>query len=665
LSDIPETSGLTSYQYQTLDTPGRQGDIRLVELLPNQKKESNTNSIIACRLHIISFQDCPPYEALSYHWGDSSVTLPITLDGKPFYVTINLAEALHCLAPPEKSRFLWIDAICINQSDSSERSHQVQRMGRIYNDAKRVLVWLGAGDPDTLSAFQRLAKEEEYRTLSIQDLETRRELRIVEDVSTIPSTEPELLQDSYSDVDDELPILRRPTMGLTESTNEEIAAIHKIFQHPWWERVWVIQEATLARELCIVCGGHELPWNMLCQIYPVTFTRPGQLQISPHEKNLEPLRRLNNMRITWKVFQNELQPSPKTNIRDTTSGRRVNFDILSLVSEFRTSKATDSRDKIYSLLGLASDGKSMILDYSISTVQLYVRFAIQDLEDCFTLARYQGLRRRTLRILNYCLPSPQLRGLPSWVPDWTVSIPFSSVGEELGGEAFGVSSNAGGENDQWQGFIQSTYEPYTLNVWGLEIDKVSKIGNIITLSADFLRPLFLAWVYLNAPPVHGGISNRHITENQLRWLTERLSELSITFKTAADSENTNERLFFFLNRLFYVDACQIGGQTVEHEVHNDAIDDMNIRLLLEHLRQAKSSKRFFTTDRGRFGLARIDIQEGDRVCVFFGGADPYILRKEGGHYIFVGNCFCEGLMLGEGMKDLKEGKIAAREFVIH
>lgn len=74
----------------------------------------------------------------------------------------------------------------------------------------------------------------------------------------------EELLDSGSEIDsleDELPVLHPPTMGLAELTETEISAIDKIFRNPWWERVWVIQEATVARELCVICGTVGSPAN--------------------------------------------------------------------------------------------------------------------------------------------------------------------------------------------------------------------------------------------------------------------------------------------------------------------------------------------------------------------------------------------------------------------
>ena len=96
---------MAPYQYLPLDAEGSRGDIRLVELLPIPNNNSNTNNVISCRLHTVSFHDFPAYEALSYHWGDPNITLPITLDGNCSQVTKNLTEALQFLTVTDESRF--------------------------------------------------------------------------------------------------------------------------------------------------------------------------------------------------------------------------------------------------------------------------------------------------------------------------------------------------------------------------------------------------------------------------------------------------------------------------------------------------------------------------------------------------------------------------------
>ncbi|KAF3799365.1 hypothetical protein GCG54_00001407 [Colletotrichum gloeosporioides] len=60
-------------------------------------------------------------------------------------VTENLFHALRRIRAHQMfaEEALWIDAICIDQSFTEERNHQVRIMGKIYTDCTNGLVWLG------------------------------------------------------------------------------------------------------------------------------------------------------------------------------------------------------------------------------------------------------------------------------------------------------------------------------------------------------------------------------------------------------------------------------------------------------------------------------------------------------------------------------------------
>ena len=99
---------------------------------------------INVKLQVVSLDDRPYYEVLSYVWGDQSVTKRISVDGILFQATVNLFGFLHCLRLVNKDRLLWADAICIDQSSRQEKSHQIGLMTRIYRQAYAAHVWFGA-----------------------------------------------------------------------------------------------------------------------------------------------------------------------------------------------------------------------------------------------------------------------------------------------------------------------------------------------------------------------------------------------------------------------------------------------------------------------------------------------------------------------------------------
>ncbi|KAF4829613.1 Heterokaryon incompatibility protein 6, OR allele [Colletotrichum tropicale] len=124
--------------------------IRLLKLLPGKYHDP-----LHCKLQIVDLQFKPEYEALSYTWadsnGDSSLSQQIYVGERHdiLFITANCANALRRLRFPLWSRDLWVDAICIDQHNTQERSHQVGIMRYIYATAERVIIYLGegAGDP--------------------------------------------------------------------------------------------------------------------------------------------------------------------------------------------------------------------------------------------------------------------------------------------------------------------------------------------------------------------------------------------------------------------------------------------------------------------------------------------------------------------------------------
>ena len=94
-----------------------------------------------------SHRSCPRYYALSYEWGNLLSEEPIIVKSCKVEftvtVTLNLHLALEHLVREHEDLVIWIDAICINQSDDEEKGLQVLHMGDIYARAEETTVWLG------------------------------------------------------------------------------------------------------------------------------------------------------------------------------------------------------------------------------------------------------------------------------------------------------------------------------------------------------------------------------------------------------------------------------------------------------------------------------------------------------------------------------------------
>jgi len=146
---------------------------------------SSDPSLISFTLEHVNLDSDPTYFALSYVWGDATKLKSILLDGKRFKVTDNLFDALlqindhvpklrhitrEATGSLDSDFYIWMDAVCIEQCNLSEKSAQVPRMKDVYSKAYNVLVWLGTTESvlgqltevfhsNLLSSFMREAQK--------------------------------------------------------------------------------------------------------------------------------------------------------------------------------------------------------------------------------------------------------------------------------------------------------------------------------------------------------------------------------------------------------------------------------------------------------------------------------------------------------------------------
>ena len=206
-------ASLSAYPSVPLDCTKH--EIRLIYILPSE----SIYHPIRITLTIHSHDAHPEYEALSYTWGASNEALSVMLNGRSWPVTDHAFAALRQLRRKDSKRAIWIDALCINQTDLEERGQQVGMMTDIYRKAVKVIVWLGdAQEPWIQNQF----------------------------VSRLP------LAKTYEDM-------------LTEDhqLRSFLWAIKKT-QPSWWKRVWILQEVVVAlSEPSIAFGSYVLTWQDL------------------------------------------------------------------------------------------------------------------------------------------------------------------------------------------------------------------------------------------------------------------------------------------------------------------------------------------------------------------------------------------------------------------
>lgn len=148
-----------NFEYPPID---QHAEIRLIWLQPGEFDEP-------IRCDLLTTGICKKsYEAISYTWAgkssDYSKTSTIFLDAKPFPVTRNCEMALKRVRARYRhtKKCIWIDSVCIDQDNLDEKGCQVRLMGRIFSQAKAVLVYAGEFSEEASSALDilRLTSQE-------------------------------------------------------------------------------------------------------------------------------------------------------------------------------------------------------------------------------------------------------------------------------------------------------------------------------------------------------------------------------------------------------------------------------------------------------------------------------------------------------------------------
>lgn len=183
----------------------KSSDFRLVRLFPGQSQ-----SPIVCHVLRFALEEHPRYEAVSYTWGNQESPKQIFTQSGSLSVTPSCHAALSDLRYSEEDRYLWIDAVCINQSDNREKNHQIPLMKRIYAEADRVLIHLR-------NVFQ---------------LDARRFFTALELLQPLDLPDGQIITSQF-------------------------------LSEPWFSRAWVLQEASAARSALVIMGANAIDWSYI------------------------------------------------------------------------------------------------------------------------------------------------------------------------------------------------------------------------------------------------------------------------------------------------------------------------------------------------------------------------------------------------------------------
>uniref|UniRef100_A0A0B7K7P8 Heterokaryon incompatibility domain-containing protein n=1 Tax=Bionectria ochroleuca TaxID=29856 RepID=A0A0B7K7P8_BIOOC len=310
------------------------------------------------------------FEALSYTWGTSTesrtaLVVPRFSDPqsepvKTISIGVNLECALRYLRLPDRVRTLWVDAVCINQNNISERDEQVKRMATIYKEAARVVVWLGP--------------ESESSTLAIKTLAFLGQ-QIVMTMDKWTFTAPGATEIDWC--------YNRTPLPYDKKTWR---AINSLLQRSWFSRVWIVQEIQLAKDAILRCGHDEIAW--------VEFRRA--ILALWGKSSLDPAISRRRLGFIEKLVNPVTSTSTIYHILHRTDDRGC----------------SNKRDRVYGVMGLFSETFR-------ARIQPQYFLGVGEVYRDFVCSHIQHVKR--LELLRDCQLEGRAVDAPSWVPDFSVS----------------------------------------------------------------------------------------------------------------------------------------------------------------------------------------------------------------------------------------------------
>ncbi|KAL1851752.1 hypothetical protein Daus18300_012437 [Diaporthe australafricana] len=638
------------------------------------------------------------YDALSYCWGDpagqplplrvASISNKLSGDGKAvtdyephrdgtLLIQQNLHAFLRGLRRGRYDRFIWIDAVCINQGSQEDKFNQIPLMRYVYEAAELVYVWLGEA-----------AAAEEGAILAAPALNTS--LRAVPPGHELDPAEPGSFE----------------SVGLQGPSREVWGALSGLITRPWWSRLWTLQEVVVApsdpsfdRKLdyrppnaIIICGDSQLRWAIFEDL--ITAIQAQGLE--------EWLLAINSPPDSTTTTITTLPPADGDDNRhafDSTEEirtcRRTNagwaIPLSSLLLATRRRAATLPADMVI--------GQMALLDKT-TIHQLGLRPS-QPARDVFVAYARHYLRQE----------ARETPGLPSWCPDFSVRPatapltqgrlgPISVCDEQQqqqpeGGDTAPPAFHAGFTTDEGGGgrwaiprrkLFHARYfanilrgrdsarglyatddprqvrpvegSPGRICLSGLEVDVVTDVAeDVLNRHAAFLSTAarmrqMCVWVEQCLAMARGALSGE-VVENSGGF--EAVARTLVADGCGTDCAAAFLRLWQLL---------QAGTPVSSSPGEMDA----NMQSYLRVLRRVARRRRYFVTKGGRVGLGPVGMAVDDVVVVAFYCPTPYLLRRRGLDFEdlweLVGEAYVHGIMYGEALRLFDEGRVKEKSWVV-
>ena len=636
-----------TFHYKPLE---QQNSIRLLELYSTRSIDSE----LFGSLYNFTLEEAPPYEAISYTWDSDDFPEILRLPNGHLKITENLASALRAFRPRDGDRLLWVDAICIDQSDTVEKNQQVSLMADIYRGAKRVLAWLGEGDNEsirTLEAIRDLAKSgPQYGLVTQIDHcviceDNGVDVTNIIDVADADSAA--VSSQSFACFGLNPPrciplrsITRAPKAKLLDLISRaDSAGLDTIFNKSWFHRIWVVQEAICAQELVIQCGVARLDWTYFAAMgfllhfaqdrvgrrlscessfrmaFDIIMARAQRQLFQPKKstKNVsepESLETNDNNRLQHlkllaeSAIDASKQDGPRTQVVFTTSSYERFKDI---VASFRRRKCKDDRDRLYGMLGFRPWDVQLPLkiDYGQTVNEVYTEYACTMLQhNNLIILDDAGIwnRLHVPASVKNSQPIREVEFLPSWVPEHRTANLLT---------ADPLPWRASEGNERW-------YRRASKIEWPIN----SKYQRRVFIEGVRLGNIACVICFDDLPESDSTIA---------QWRSKCINVIEESPK------------FKKYNKYLTRESAEDAFASALNVFRSARVEDDSSRST-----QLLEKYWFFMTTEEHFGFAPNGIAENDVVVAFCGLSGPYIVRAVSGSldFFLFSSCYIHGMMNG-------------------
>ncbi|KAI9692206.1 MAG: hypothetical protein M1822_006436 [Bathelium mastoideum] len=572
------------------------------------------------------------FDALSYTWGDLSDKSSLICNNQELMIHRNLKDALPFLAKRRSILPIWIDAICINQSDEKEKLAQIRRMHRIYSSAYQVWVWLGP-DPensteaiDMLPRIVQVAKEEGGNPMNA--------------VRQHPTPE---------------------SKGLPSLSSPVWQGVYRLIYNPWFFRLWIVQEASLANGIRALYGSNEVDWEILREAVAFGSGLGYSLQDDQGRRlrTGDPNRHSSVFLIRKMAQDRSLDP--------LWQARLLNFVLLT-----KSHQCSSPNDRVLGVLGFVAEDQieQIRLDDSPRLLDLYIRFGHFLLRS----VNVRSIGSSWWVFLNWAATSKKVSGLPSWCPDLQLNdaddIPRNSLCAGNRHRHYSAS--------RCTSIALQTDELHEFTVRGKVFDAVERV-TILDVRA---WEKALAKDVLEAPiPSEGWTTfvhddSRSGAELPIKLTLDDYWRTLVGNVTEKDGRNITSEVFYEFRRgldiwamlkekmdinssenKLLLDECAFGAVDDPDEKSKDreALQFLNesthLPDFLHEIAFCLERRRLFKTSKGRLGFGPKAIQQGDVICILNNAITAHILRRDKRQkrttYRFIGEAYVHGMMNGE------------------